>query len=58
MVGLLLAALYQPVWTSAVGKPSDFAIVVATFGLLAFWKLPPWMVVVFAAVAAELVGVL
>ncbi len=58
VVGLLLAALYQPVWTSAVGKPSDFAIVVSTFGLLAFWKLPPWMVVVFAAVAAEVVGLL
>ncbi len=56
VVGLLLAALYQPVWTSAVGKASDFAIVVATFGLLAFWKLPPWMVVVFAAAAAEVVS--
>jgi chromate transporter len=58
VVGLLLAALYQPVWTSAVGRPSDFAIVVSTFGLLAFWKLPPWVVVVFAAVAAEIVGAL
>jgi chromate transporter len=58
VVGLLLAALYQPVWTSAVGKPSDFAIVVAAFGLLAFWKLPPWVVVVFAALAAELVAAL
>jgi chromate transporter len=58
VVGLLLAALYQPVWTSAVEEPSDFALVLSTFGLLAFWKLPPWVVVVFAAAAAEVVGAL
>jgi chromate transporter len=58
VVGLLLAALYQPVWTSAVREASDFAIVLSTFGLLALWKLPPWTVVVFAAVAAEVVGAL
>jgi chromate transporter len=56
VVGLLLAALYDPVWTSAVLEASDFAIVLATFGLLAFWKAPPWSVVVFAAVAAEAVA--
>ncbi len=53
VVGLLLSALYTPVWTSAVARPADFALVVATFALLALWKLPPWMVVVFAAVAAQ-----
>ena len=58
VVGLLLAALYQPVWTSAVREPSDFAIVLSTFGLLAFWKLPPWMVVVSAAAATEVVAAL
>jgi chromate transporter len=53
VVGLLLSALYTPVWTSAVARPADFALVVATFGLLALWKLPPWVVVVCAAVAAQ-----
>jgi chromate transporter len=58
VVGLLVAALYNPVWTSGVLSEEDFAIAVTAFGLLAFWKLPPWLVVVFAAVAAEVVAAL
>ena len=56
VVGLLFAALYTPVWTSAIIDASDFAIGMACFGLLAFWKAPPWAVVVFAAAAAEAVA--
>ena len=56
VVGLLLAALYDPVWTSAVGSASDFGIALAAFGLLALWRAPPWSVVVFAALAAEAVA--
>jgi chromate transporter len=56
VVGLLLAALYDPVWLSAVGEASDFAIAMAAFGLLALWRAPPWSVVVFAALAAEAVA--
>ena len=51
VVGLLLGALYHPVWTSAVRTPSDFALALAAFGLLALWRTPPWLVVAFAAVA-------
>jgi chromate transporter len=58
VVGLLLAALYDPVWTSSVLEPKDFAIAIAAFGLLALWKAPPWAVVVFAALAAEAVALL
>ncbi len=54
VVGLLLAALYHPVWTSAVHKPTDFVLALVAFGLLVFWKLPPWMVVSLAAVGGEL----
>ena len=54
VVGLLLAALYQPVWTSAIGGPADFAVVLAAFGLLALWKLPPWLVVLLSALAGAL----
>jgi chromate transporter len=50
VVGLLLAALYNPVWTSAIAAPRDFALAVAAFLLLAVWKLPPWLVVVLSAV--------
>jgi chromate transporter len=49
VVGILLGALYHPVWTSAVHAPSDFALALAAFGLLALWRVPPWLVVVFAA---------
>ncbi len=49
VVGLLLAALYSPIWTGSVRNPEDFGLVIVLFGLLAIWKLPPWSVVVIAA---------
>jgi chromate transporter len=55
VVGLLLAALYRPVWTSAIFAPVDFALAIVAFLALAIWKLPPWLVVVLAAVAGGLV---
>jgi chromate transporter len=56
VVGLLIAAFYQPVWTSAIYKPMDFGLAILAFGLLAFWKLPPWLVVVLTAVGGEVVA--
>jgi chromate transporter len=56
VVGLLLAAFYHPVWTSAIYKPTDFGLAILAFGLLAFWKLPPWLVVVLTAVGGEVVA--
>jgi len=55
VVGLLLAALYDPVWTSAILSGKDFALALICFGLLAFWKIPPWVIVIFAAVVSFLV---
>jgi chromate transporter len=49
VVGILLAALYDPVWTSAIAVPEDFALALVAFGLLVLWKLPPWLVVLLAA---------
>jgi chromate transporter len=49
VVGILLAALYQPVWTSAIHAPIDFALGLLAFGLLMIWKLPPWVVVIISA---------
>ena len=46
VVGILGAALYNPVWTSAVATPRDFALALAGFLLLTVWKLSPWIVVV------------
>lgn len=56
VVGLLLAALYDPVWTSAIVAPVDFAMATAAFALLAFWKAPPWMVVLLTAGAGALIA--
>lgn len=56
VVGLLLAALYTPVWTSAILGPADFGIGIAAFLLLVFWRMPPWIVVVLGAATAQLVG--
>ena len=58
VVGLLLAALYQPVWTSAVRGPTDFALALVALGLLAFWRVPPWLVVLLAAGGGALLGLL
>ena len=52
VVGLLLAALYRPVWTSAIFGPADFALGLVAFLLLALWAVPPWLVVILGAVAA------
>jgi len=49
VVGLLLAALYTPVWTSAIKGPTDFIVAILAVLLLAFWNVPPWLVVVLGA---------
>jgi chromate transporter len=46
VVGLLLAALYQPVWTSAIFSARDFGLALIGLVALMVWKLPPWLVVV------------
>jgi chromate transporter len=46
VVGLLLAALYTPVWTSAIYTPQDFALGLMAFVALQFWRLPPWLIVI------------
>jgi chromate transporter len=50
VVGLLGAALYNPVWTSAVLTPTDFAIATTGFVLLVVWRAPPLLVVGLAAI--------
>ena len=53
VVGLLLTTLYNPVWTSAIHSPADFGLGLISFGLLMFWKCPPWLVVMLTAVGGE-----
>lgn len=55
VVGLLAAALWNPVLTSAVQRPNDWALVAAAYVFLAVARLPPWLVVIgFAAVTGLL----
>ncbi len=56
VVGLLGAALYNPVWTSAVRQPADFAVAATGFVLLVVWRAPPLVVVLLSAVAAMVLG--
>jgi chromate transporter len=54
VVGILLAALYHPIWTKAVKGPLDFSLALAAFALLTIWKWPSWLVVVFSFAAGVL----
>ena len=56
VVGLLLTALYTPVWTSAIHSPADFGLGLVAFGLLMFWKCPPWLVVILTAIGGEVIA--
>jgi chromate transporter len=56
VVGLLLAALYQPVWTSAIRQPADFGLALIALLALMFWKLPPWLVVIASALVGWLLS--
>jgi chromate transporter len=56
VVGLLLAALYQPVWTVGITNAADFALAVAAFLLLFMWQTPPWLVVILSAAAGALIS--
>lgn len=56
VVGLLGAALYDPVWVSAVLQPMDFVLALAGFVALVAWKAPPWTVVLALGVAGGTAG--
>jgi chromate transporter len=51
VVGLLGAALYNPVWTSSVKAPADFGIALVGFVLLMAWRAPPLLVVFISALS-------
>lgn len=57
VVGILGAALYDPVWTSAIFTAKDFTLALAGFILLTVWKTPPWAVVLFCAAGGVLLAI-
>lgn len=56
VVGLLLAALYQPVWTSAIFSVADFALALIALAALTVGRLPPWLVVAGCGAVGGLLG--
>ena len=56
VVGLLVAAFYDPVWSSGILSAGDFVLALAAFGLLTLWKTPPWLVVGATGLGAALLG--
>ncbi|WP_336603823.1 chromate efflux transporter [Agromyces seonyuensis] len=56
VVGVLGAALYDPVFTTAVTDPASFALALACFALLVAWRIPPWVVVIVGAAGGVLLA--
>ena len=56
VVGVLLAALYTPVWTAGVHTPAGFGLGLAAFLALTLWSITPWIVVVAGALVAAGLG--
>ncbi|GAA5346208.1 chromate transporter [Planifilum fimeticola] len=56
VVGILLAALYDPLWTEAIRNPSDFGLALFAFAMLGIWKVPPWAVVLLCAAGGALLS--
>ena len=57
VVGILAAALYNPVWTSAVKTPGDFGVALIGFVLLTMWRAPPLLVVVISGLGGVVLAV-
>lgn len=58
VVGILLAALYNPLWTTAIKGPAEFALAAILFIMLQYWKLPPWIVVAAGIVGGTVLSIL
>ncbi|MCM3712817.1 chromate transporter [Alkalihalobacillus oceani] len=56
VVGILFSALYHPIWTSSILSAIDFALAAILFGMLVFWKLPPWVIVLTGAAGGFLLA--
>jgi chromate transporter len=58
VVGILLAALFNPVWITTIHTPYDISLALGAFGLLMLWKLPPWLVVLVCAAGGAMISVI
>ncbi|MCT8137078.1 chromate transporter [Anaerobacillus sp. CMMVII] len=58
VVGILIAALYHPIWTSSILSTVDFVFAAFLFSMLVFWKLPPWVIVLTGAIGGFLLSLI
>ncbi|WLR42172.1 chromate transporter [Bacillus carboniphilus] len=56
VVGILISAFYQPIFTSSIKSPIDFALAAILFTLLVYYKMAPWIIVLLGAVGGFLIG--
>ncbi|QDI91242.1 chromate efflux transporter [Salicibibacter halophilus] len=56
VVGILISAFYQPIWTSAIHNSIDFALAALLFFMIVYWKLPPWVVVLSGAIGGTIIA--
>ncbi|MED4531102.1 chromate transporter [Metabacillus fastidiosus] len=57
VVGILISAFYNPIWTSSILTPIDFAFAAVLFSMLVFWKLPPWLIVLTGAIGGVILEI-
>lgn len=58
VVGILISALYDPIFTSAIIDPIDFVFAVVLFSMLTYWKLAPWIIVITGVVGGMLIALI
>ena len=58
VVGILISALYYPIWTSSILETVDFALAAILFSMFVYWRVPPWIIVVTGAIAGSLLPLL
>ena len=49
VVGILLAALFQPVWQAGIRGGAEFSLALVAFVLLVSWRQPAWRLMLFCA---------
>lgn len=54
VVGILISAFYDPIWTSSILSSLDFVFAAILYSMLVFWKLPPWAIVFTGALGGLL----
>ncbi len=54
VVGILLAALFEPIWQEGIQSNAEFSLGLIAFLMLVSWKQPAWRVVIFCGVMSGL----